>query len=370
MKKFIFLIAGILLVGFTANATTNTTINYNRGYGNSFIFLENGIEFSVFPDGQFDFNISNHYGTNVSIGTPNVNFSFNSGYNYNPYLQYDEYGAIIQIEHTPIFYDFYGRIVQAGNININYNGFGHVSRVGGLYVHYNRFNRFSHCSGFINTYNRNYVFRPWHRYYRVPAVDYCVVYNRPYRRYYAPIRYSYTRPYYNNVRYRTSVASRRGHVINRSNRYTAINRGYRNGHKVNNYARNRKSYNQYRSSKKYENTRRNYKNYNRVATNNTPTRYNSNSNNAAKRKTTVTRRTVPNSNAQITRKKTTTVRQLPNNNKRVTTKVTRNRSAISKPRTTTSRSYNRTTTVKRSSGISQGRRSTSRSSNTIASRRR
>lgn len=221
MKKVIFFIASLLL----ATTYTNAKTVYS-GYNNSFIFVENGIEFSVFKDGQFDFNIlRNNANLNVGIHTRNVNISFNSGYDYNSFVQYDEYGAIIQIENIPIFYDYYGRITRAGNVAIHYNNFGLINRVGGLYVHYNRYNRFSHYTGYINRYNRSYVHRPWHRYYSVPARDYCVVYNRPYRRYYTPVRYDYRRPYYNNRRPVTAIASRRGTVIHRNKNYATVNRG-------------------------------------------------------------------------------------------------------------------------------------------------
>mgnify|MGYP001170113120 FL=1 len=245
MKKFIFIVAGLILTGFAVNAdTTNTdftnTFN-NRGYGNAFIFVEDGIEFSVFPDGQFDFNLlRGNSRLNVSIGSPNVNISFNSGYDYNAYVQYDEYGAIIQIENTPIYYDYYGRIVQAGNVNINYNNHGYVSRVGGLYIHYNNYNVFSYVTGYINVYNRHYVYRPWHRYYRVPAYDYCVVYNRPYRQYYAPVRYVYTRPFYNNYRPKTAIYSRRGESIERNREYATVYRSPKNVTQINRKASSRR----------------------------------------------------------------------------------------------------------------------------------
>ena len=223
MKQLIAIFTSILLTGFTANATTSnhketnsTTSSSVRGYGNSFIFQEEGIEFSVFPDGQFDFYMTN-YGpnVNVSINTPLASISFNSGFDYNAFVQYDEFGAIVQIEHVPVYYDYYGRVSQLGNVCINYNNFGYVTQVGGLYVHYNRYNRFSHCSGFINVFNRFYVARPWHSYYRIPHFNHCVVYNRPYRQYYRPIRHQYTRPYVNNYRRTSAVASRRGNTVNR-----------------------------------------------------------------------------------------------------------------------------------------------------------
>ena len=208
MKKLALLFTALLLIGTSVSAkTTNKLIDNayqngpNNGYGNSFIFNEGGIEFSVFPDGQFDFYAPN-YGpqTGVSINTPNVSFSFNTGYDYSPYVQYDDYGAIVQIENIPIYYDYYGRIVQAGNVNIHYNTYGRVNRVGDLYVHYDNHHRFTHYSGYINVYNRAYVYRPWHRYYTIPVYEYRVVYAKPYRQYYTPVRHHYYRPYANNYR--------------------------------------------------------------------------------------------------------------------------------------------------------------------------
>ncbi|PWK19781.1 hypothetical protein [Xanthomarina spongicola] len=227
MKKFMFLITALVLGGLTVSASNTNKPNQIdnsttwRGYGNSFIFVENGIEFSVFPDGQFDFYMPS-YGPNINVSAPGISISFNSGYDYNPYLQYDEFGAIIQIQHVPIYYDFYGRVTQIGNVNVNYNRYGYVTRVGGLFIHYNRYYRFSHYTGYINSYNRYYVYRPWHTYYRVPAYNHCVVYHTPYRQYYAPVRYAYSKPYTNNYRRTTAVASRRGNTISRQSELATL----------------------------------------------------------------------------------------------------------------------------------------------------
>lgn len=220
MKKFMFLITVLVLGGLSVNATTNNKPNQidnttaYRGYGNSFIFVENGIEFSIFPDGQFDFYMPT-YASSVNVHGPGISISFNSGYDYNPFLQYDEFGAIIQVEHVPVYYDYYGRVNQIGNVFINYNRFGYLSRIGGLYVYYDSYRRYSHFTGYINVFNPHYVFRPWHTYYRVPAFNHCVVYKQPYRRYYTPVRYTYSKPYVNNYRRTTAVASRRGSTVTR-----------------------------------------------------------------------------------------------------------------------------------------------------------
>ena len=228
MKRILFLFAGLVALSTTAVANNNTTseaeasiTNYVSGYGNSFIFNESGIEFSVFADGQFDFYMQN-YGPDLNVGfnTPGFSLSFNTGYNYNSYTQYDSYGAIIQVENTPIFYDYYGRVNQIGNVFINYNRYGRINRVGGLNVYY-RNNVYYRSNGFINIYNRGYVYRPWHRFYAVPAVNFCVVNVNPYRRYYEPVRYIYYRPYTNNVRHYNANGKHSNAQVGRRNATTS-----------------------------------------------------------------------------------------------------------------------------------------------------
>ena len=205
MKKAVTLSIGIFLISFsTLIASTNAQENhynpYYLNYGNSYIFTVKNVEFSVFPDGQFDFTyIGNYNNTNVIISSPNVNVSFNSGYNYEMFVQYDMYGGVIQVENVPIYYDQFGRVSQVGNINIYYNR-NRIVRVGGLYVHYNRYGYYTHCTGFINSFNFYYTYKPWHSYYVRPVYAHCIVYDYPYRKNYIPTRYSYTdhHNYYRN----------------------------------------------------------------------------------------------------------------------------------------------------------------------------
>ncbi len=227
MKQLLFLLASMFLTGATVSATTTTSnldnnthvSTFVRGYGNSFIFVEQGVEFAVFRDGQFDFNV-NQYGPNFSAYADfgGVGISFNTGHSYDAYVQYDDYGAVIQIENVAIYYDYNGRIVRAGNVRINYNNYGYISRVGGLYVHYNAYNRYSHYTGYINGYNRTYIARPWHTYYAAPIIDLCIVFNRPYRRYYKAQRHTYYRPYRDNYRPNISYNSGRRGAIAQTNR--------------------------------------------------------------------------------------------------------------------------------------------------------
>ncbi|MFA5297925.1 MAG: hypothetical protein WC389_06915, partial [Lutibacter sp.] len=168
MKTKLLLFATFLFVGFGIQASTFKTDNsqknyyYNDDYGNSFTFVERDVTFAVFQNGEFDFYINQRNALGVNYqGNNGVNISFNSGYNYDPYVQYDDYGAIIQVEDIPIYYDYYGRVNRIGNTIINYDS-GRLVRVGGLHVYYNRQGYYSHYSGYINDYNRDYVFHPYH----------------------------------------------------------------------------------------------------------------------------------------------------------------------------------------------------------------
>ncbi len=192
MKNLSFIFA-FLFIGWSVSASVNSTSAIYSNYNDSFIFTEGGVEFAVYPNGEFDFYFNPDFrnGNSVHISSPNVNISYNAGYNYEPYIQYDDYGAVIQIENVPVYYDYYGRIIQAGDIFMRYNNFGRLANVGNLHVHYNNYHRITHYTGFINPYNRRYVYRPWHDYYRRPNVNVSIVFGRPYRAYYEPRRISY-----------------------------------------------------------------------------------------------------------------------------------------------------------------------------------
>jgi len=201
--KNLALFFALLFVGGSASASsTNNSSSYPiKSYGESFIFVEGGVEFAIYPNGEFDFYYDPHFTNNSSKwSNPRSNISYNSGYNYDPYVQYDDYGAVVQIENVPVYYDYYGRITQAGRINIDYNRNGIVSRVGGLNIRYNNFNQPVYYSGYINNYNRGYVYRPWHDYYVRPFNTHSVVYYQPYRTYYEPVRMNYGQyvSYYNS----------------------------------------------------------------------------------------------------------------------------------------------------------------------------
>ncbi len=202
MKNLTYIVA-FFFFGWSASANLDKANNFfPYNYGEAFIFVERDVEFAVYTNGEFDFyynpQFARHPGNNIR--TPRENISYNAGYNYDLFVQYDDYGAVIQIEDVPVYYDYYGRIIQAGNVYINYNSHGNVVRVGNMHVRYNRFNQPIRYIGSINQYNSHYVYQPWHQYYMRPHQDYRVVYYQPYRAYYEPSRINYIQysTYYQN----------------------------------------------------------------------------------------------------------------------------------------------------------------------------
>lgn len=108
-------------------------VDRNRyNYSEPFMFIERGIEFYVFPNGEFDFNTVattaprgravGHY--NKTHGAPRVKAR---GY-YGPRNQG------VKIEH-----DYLGRVRRVGNVFINYDANGRVKRVGSVYMGYDRY---------------------------------------------------------------------------------------------------------------------------------------------------------------------------------------------------------------------------------------
>ncbi len=197
MKKLTLVLASVFAISAQSMAHGNGYATINS-YADAFVFDEMGVTFSVYPDGEFDFYLAgNQQATTVSNGY--VNVTYNSGYDYNPYVQYDDFGAVIQVENVPVWYDYYGRVNQIGDVMISYQD-RRVSRVGGLQVYYNNSGYYAYHTGFINTWNPYFVYRPFYACFARPVVSLCFVRISPYRQYYTPVRYTYYRPYVHNVR--------------------------------------------------------------------------------------------------------------------------------------------------------------------------
>ncbi|WP_447635617.1 hypothetical protein [Flavobacterium microcysteis] len=152
MKKITLLVASILFVGNIANAETTHYLGDKNFIANftmdePIAFVERGITFYVFPDGQFDFNteptVANdivYYKSGKRSSSANVNTTYGAPGVRN--------GQGVKIEH-----DSQGRIRRIGNVFVNYDAYDRIKRIGTVYMSYNRY-ALSQIGGLQLIYNR------------------------------------------------------------------------------------------------------------------------------------------------------------------------------------------------------------------------
>ena len=130
------------------------------------VFVERGIEFYVFPNGEFDFNTvrtatpnrprGNSF--NSTFGAPNVH-NYHGTSNAGVRIEHDHFGRVRRIGNVFINYDAFGRIRRAGSVYMRYNSFA-LTQVGNLRIVYNRRGQIISVYGTVNGFNHGYVYNP------------------------------------------------------------------------------------------------------------------------------------------------------------------------------------------------------------------
>ena len=141
MKKGLLLILGMLMMVSTVEATdgkkSNSTKGYYAYYGMKPIkFMERGIKFFVFPNGEIDFSTNARY---------RDQYYFRNGRRYK---------RRVPFRAVAIDRDYFGRVRRVGNVFINYNRYGNVSRVGSVFIDYHRGRRLKRVGGLTIRYDR------------------------------------------------------------------------------------------------------------------------------------------------------------------------------------------------------------------------
>ncbi len=188
MKTITFLAAAVLMV---STAQASEIINSGAGFTSRFsfdepiAFNERGVEFFIFPNGEFDFNTAQtaqtittntyyRYGRrntiNATYGAPGVNVGTR--------IEHDQTGKIRRIGNVFLNYDNAGRIKRIGSVYMIYNN-GALTQIGGMRITYNRRGNVVAMTGnvkaFISTpyvYHNDYNYNPSentnndHYYYR------------------------------------------------------------------------------------------------------------------------------------------------------------------------------------------------------------
>jgi hypothetical protein len=145
MKKITFLVASILLFGSVAKASelnfTDVETRTRFSFDEPISFTERGIEFFVFPNGEFDFNTrpndsqGDYYFKTAGRRTTAVERG--GPLNYGTLIEHDSFGRVRRIGNTFINYDSRDRVNRIGSVYIRYNRFA-ITQIGGLKIFYNR----------------------------------------------------------------------------------------------------------------------------------------------------------------------------------------------------------------------------------------
>ncbi|MFY7730824.1 MAG: hypothetical protein ACOVRN_14980 [Flavobacterium sp.] len=169
MKNFTLLVAGLLLTGSLASASEanvssvaayHTPIDYRNA--EPVIFMERGIEFMVFPNGEMDFNTQpassgSYYYKNANVAGRR-NDTYGAAYaNGGVRVEHDYNGRVRRVGNVYINYDYNGRVKRIGSVYMSYNRYA-LAQIGMLTLFYDRYGRIVDARGFVNNASRNYYY--------------------------------------------------------------------------------------------------------------------------------------------------------------------------------------------------------------------
>ena len=171
MKKITLLVASIFLIGNVAKAseivkTADDESRMRISFDEPISFVERGIEFFVFPNGEFDFNTrpDDSHGDYFyrKAGDKNVGLKARENGNFGVLIQHDNFGRVRRVGNTFINYDNRDRVSRIGTVYMKYNRFA-LSQIGGMKLIYNYngdiVNTFGSIKGYSNqgfVYNNSY----------------------------------------------------------------------------------------------------------------------------------------------------------------------------------------------------------------------
>lgn len=146
MKKITFLVASILLLGNVANASevikkSGEERSTRFSFDEPISFMERGIAFFVFPNGEFDFNTrpddSDGDYFYKTAGRRGSRTQARGSINYGTRIEHDSFGRVRRIGNTFINYDGNDRVNRIGSVYMRYNRFA-LTQIGGMQIVYNR----------------------------------------------------------------------------------------------------------------------------------------------------------------------------------------------------------------------------------------
>lgn len=168
MKKITLLVTALVVFGSAAKASEIDRSAFERpiniAEAEPISFVERGIEFIVFADGQFDFSTRPaiagdiYYRTSPRASVNRTHGAPGQSGNFGVRVEHDNYGRVRRIGNVFINYDAANRIKRIGSVYMSYNRFA-LAQVGGLQIRYNGRGQIVGYSGSVNgnqAYAANY----------------------------------------------------------------------------------------------------------------------------------------------------------------------------------------------------------------------
>lgn len=156
----ILFIAAMLLIGTTAQATnqelSDQVDRVTKRYRDTqpIVFVEGGIRFFVYPNGEIDFktprrrNYNNRDWNTRNYNTPGRTRGYRSNNRFT--VRYDYYGRLRRVGITTIGYNRFDQVKRIGSVLIKYNRRGKLAKIGGLHIYYGKRGRIKHIEGNIH----------------------------------------------------------------------------------------------------------------------------------------------------------------------------------------------------------------------------
>jgi len=172
-KKITLLVASIFLAGGMAYASENPTFSDNKGEkrirlvdyrdAEPIVFNERGIDFYVFPTGEFDFNTrpddshGDYYFKTAGKRSTVIVEKGGRPENFGVRIEHDAFGRVRRVGNTFINYDAFDRVNRIGTVYMRYNSFA-LTQIGGMRIVYDRRGRIIDMFGNVKrTYHTGYT---------------------------------------------------------------------------------------------------------------------------------------------------------------------------------------------------------------------
>ncbi|GAA0719869.1 hypothetical protein GCM10009430_19410 [Aquimarina litoralis] len=164
MKKVILFIAAMLLVGTAAQAADQKKsdqvdrVTKRYRYAKPIVFVENGVKFLVYPNGEVDFrtprrrNYSNWDWNSSNYNSPGHNRNYRRHSNRFT-VKYDYYGRLKRVGLITMGYNRFDQVRRIGSVLIRYNRRGKVAKIGGLHIYYGKRGKIRYIEGNVHYYN-------------------------------------------------------------------------------------------------------------------------------------------------------------------------------------------------------------------------